>query len=199
MKTAKSIDSNSDSHKITKSMYTVQPKTKDELEKIIEDTIKEKGSNCDLNFIDTSLITDMSRLFMGSDFNGIISKWNVSNVRDMSGMFSENIYFEGDLSDWDVSNVEDMSTMFYATSFKGNLSKWNVSNVRYMGYMFAESEFNSDIHEWDVSNVINMDHMFYRSAFDKDVSEWDVSYGVCMDYMFKDSELEKTGTLPEWY
>ena len=35
---------------------TVQPKTKDELKKIIEDTIEEQGLNCDLSFIDTSLI-----------------------------------------------------------------------------------------------------------------------------------------------
>ena len=41
----------------------VQPKTKDELKKIIEDTIKEQGLNCDLNFIDTSKITDMRYLF----------------------------------------------------------------------------------------------------------------------------------------
>ena len=66
---------------------TVQPKTKDELKKIIEDTIKEQGFNCDLNFIDTSLIKDMSRLFSASKFNGDISKWDVSNVRDMSNMF----------------------------------------------------------------------------------------------------------------
>ena len=50
-------------------------KTKDELKKIIEDTIKEQGFNCGLNFIDTSLIEDMSRLFSGSKFNGDISKW----------------------------------------------------------------------------------------------------------------------------
>ena len=39
---------------------TVQPETRGELKKIIEDTIKEHGFNCDLNFIDTSLITNMS-------------------------------------------------------------------------------------------------------------------------------------------
>ena len=48
---------------------TVQPKTKDELKKIIEDTIKEQGLNCDLNFIDTSKITDMSYLFYNVKFN----------------------------------------------------------------------------------------------------------------------------------
>ena len=38
----------------------IQPKNKVELMKIIKDAIKEQGNNCDLNFIDTSKITDMS-------------------------------------------------------------------------------------------------------------------------------------------
>lgn len=66
---------------------TVQPETKDELKDIIEKTIKKEGNKCDLNFIDTSKIKDMSRLFYGSKFNGDISKWNISNVRNMEGMF----------------------------------------------------------------------------------------------------------------
>ena len=87
--------------------YTVQPKNKEELEQIIKDTIKEKGNNCDLNFIDTSLITDMSYLFANSKFNGDISEWDVSNVEDMTDMF-RNSNFNGDISKWNVSNVEDM-------------------------------------------------------------------------------------------
>ena len=89
---------------------TVQPKTKDELKKIIEDTIEEQGNNCDLNFIDTSLIDDMSELFFGSVFNGDISKWNVSNVRKMSYMFFRSD-FNGDISNWNVSNVKVMLYM----------------------------------------------------------------------------------------
>ena len=83
---------------------TVQPKTKDELKKIIADTIKEQGFNCDLNFIDTSKITDMSYLFYNVKFNGDISKWDVSKVEDMEGMFFYS-KFNGDISKWDVSNV----------------------------------------------------------------------------------------------
>ena len=90
---------------------TVQPKTKDELKKIIEDTIKEQGFNCDLNFIDTSLIKDMSAMFAESNFNGDISKWNVSNVENMKAMFADS-NFNGDISKWDVSNVRDMIYMF---------------------------------------------------------------------------------------
>ena len=77
----------------------VQPKTKDELKKIIEDTIKEQGNNCDLNFIDTSKITDMSMLFHRSKFNGDISKWDVSNVENMDGMFKHSP-LEGNEPDW---------------------------------------------------------------------------------------------------
>lgn len=42
---------------------TIQPKTKEKLKRIIDKTIKEKGNNANLNFINTSLITDMSELF----------------------------------------------------------------------------------------------------------------------------------------
>ena len=86
---------------------SVRPKTKDELKKIIEDTIKEQGFNCDLNFIDTSLIKDMCAMFSYSNFNGDISQWDVSNVRNMFCMFFKS-NFNGDISKWDVSKVEDM-------------------------------------------------------------------------------------------
>ena len=62
---------------------TVKPKKKSELIDIIEKTIVDEGYKCDLNFIDTSLIKDMRNLFSESNFNGDISKWNVSNVEDM--------------------------------------------------------------------------------------------------------------------
>lgn len=80
--------------------YTVRPKTKSELIKIIKSTIKEKGNNCDLNFIDTSLITDFNKLFDGcSRFNGDISKWDVSNVKNMNSMFKDSP-LEGNEPDW---------------------------------------------------------------------------------------------------
>ena len=52
----------------------VRPKNKKELEQIIKKEIKKNGKNCDLNFIDTSLIKDMSYLFSYSNFNGDISE-----------------------------------------------------------------------------------------------------------------------------
>ena len=64
---------------------------------------------------------------------GDISRWDVSNVTDMSGMFAEAENFNGDISRWDVSSVTDMSEMFAeAESFNGDISRWDVSNVNDM-------------------------------------------------------------------
>jgi hypothetical protein len=65
----------------------IRPRDKKELKEIILDTIKSDGLKADLNFIDTSGITDMSHLFSYSKFNGDISRWNTGNVLDMEGMF----------------------------------------------------------------------------------------------------------------
>ena len=104
---------------LRESQYTVRPKNKVELQQIILDTIKEEGPECDLNFIDTSRIDDMSYLFYKlKDFNGDISKWDVSNVVYMENMFCNAESFNGDISKWDVSNVRNMNYMFLnATAF----------------------------------------------------------------------------------
>ena len=142
-----------------KSKEKITPKDKDELKKIIEDTIKKEGNECDLNFIDTSKITEMVALFKYSQFNGDISKWDVSNVKNMSHMFAQSV-FNGDISKWDVSNVKNMSSMFLDSSFNGDISEWDVSSVEDMDKMFFWSNFNGDISNWDVSKVRTMVAIF---------------------------------------
>lgn len=161
-----------------------RPRTKDELVNIIKREIAEKGANCDLNFIDTSLITDMSRLFYNSAFDGNISGWDVSKVKDMSSMFMFS-RFTGDISDWDTSSVKDMRNMFYESKFDGDISGWDVSKVVDMGFMFYGSKFNGDISNWDVSNVKNMYEMFNNSSFNGDISGWNVGNVESMSDMFK--------------
>ena len=93
--------------------YNYQPKTKEELRKLIEERIKEEGNEVDLNDIDVSEITDMSDLFYDLDkFNGNISKWDVSNVTDMIGMFDSCENFNQDISKWNVSKVVYTDEMF---------------------------------------------------------------------------------------
>ena len=106
--------------------YNYHPKTKVELKQIVYKLIKERGNEADLNDIDTSEITDMSRLFYESTFNGNISNWDVSNVKNMYCMFRESSFTgeNGDISSWNVSNVKNMELMFNGTPLETNPPKW---------------------------------------------------------------------------
>ena len=63
----------------------VQPKNKAQLKSLIEYAFNH--NIYDLNFIDTSEITDMSNLFEDIRHNFDVSSWDVSNVTNMSAMF----------------------------------------------------------------------------------------------------------------
>ena len=136
---------------------------------------------CNLNWIDTSKITNMSYLFddfLMNQFCGDVSEWDVSNVRMFVNMFNLCEKFNCDLSKWDVHNAEKMNYMFgRCREFNSDISKWNVSKVLDMSGMFSWcTSFNQDLSSWDVSNVKDMSYMFSNAAkFNQNISCWDVS------------------------
>ncbi len=77
---------------------------------------------------------------------------DLSNVKNMRGMFLNCFSFNQDLSSWDVSNVTDMLQMFCScSSFNQDLSSWDVSNVTNMSSMFSDcSAFNQNLGSWNL-------------------------------------------------
>ena len=115
-------------NKDSKNKYNYFPKDKYELRYLIENLLQIRGKDANLNDIDVSNITDMSYLFnvFNSNihsFNGDISLWDVSNVKDMEGMFAVS-KFNGDISKWDVSNVTNMNNMFKNCPLEKNPPAW---------------------------------------------------------------------------
>jgi surface protein len=129
--------------KIGVSIY--KPKNDEEFRRLVRYWIGLFGYNCSLNWIDTSEITNMEDL-LNEKFYGDISKWNVSNVTTMRGLFDGCTKFNCDISQWDVSKVTDFGCMFRnCKKFNQDLSNWDVSNVTIMRGMFQGSKFNGDI------------------------------------------------------
>ena len=97
-----------------------------------------------------------------------ISKWNISNVKDMSYMFNGCKSLESlpDISQWKTSKVKDMSFIFNGCKSLVSLpdiSKWDTSNVLDMSYMFNECSLLvslPDISKWNTSNVLDMCKIF---------------------------------------
>lgn len=114
------------------------------IQDIVNDGLRRYGRRADLNYIDVSIVTDMSYLFYNVDFNGDVSKWNTSNVRYMYSMF-ELSTFNGKVSSWDISKVIDMS------------------------HMFAESNFNRSINRWDLRHIKKID-MLFNTHYDKEIT-----------------------------
>ena len=168
--------------KLSKKQYQYFPKTREELDDLLDQLLKERGWEADLNDINVYNITDMSGLFAKhrnsiykfkynknynfSEFNGDISGWNVSNVTDMRGMFCGCEKFESKgLENWDVSNVTDMRWMFQrCENFEGKeLENWDVLNVTRMNGMFLScKKLNCNLSKWDVSNVEYYDNIFLK-------------------------------------
>ena len=173
-----------------------QPKNRTELKTAVDEWIQDSKSATstygEINTWDTSLITNMSRLFQDYEtFNGDISDWDVSSVTNMKYMFWEASAFNQDISSWDTSSVTTMAGTFsLATNFDQDIGNWDVSSVTDMRGTFQASYFNQDISNWDVSNVTDMSFMFNLAGyFNQNISNWDVSNVTNMEYMFVDTAL----------
>lgn len=135
-----------------------------------------------------SNVEEMTGMFSNAtSINQPIGHWNLSQVVDISGMFANATSFNQPLDSWDVSSVEMMNgTFFSATNFNQSLANWNVSNVNSMTTMFmGASSFNQNLETWSVSNVTNMEGMFAEaSSFNQPLETWDMSQVTVTSGMF---------------
>ena len=187
---------------LNKKEYKYFPQSKKELKDIINKLLDERGLDAYLNDIDTSRITDLSYLFANiKDIQNIdISEWDVSNVRDMGGMFSDCIEFNCDLSKWNVKELLYAGSMFcYCKKFDSDLSQWNTKKLTSADWMFAYCKnFNSDLSKWKTNNLYDISYMFCGcKKFNCDLSNWNTNNLKEMTNTFKGCIALKK--IPKWY
>ena len=182
--------------------FEYHPKTKQELFDNINELVE--NNIYDFNCIDTSEITDMSDLFYDSKFeetNIDVSEWDVSNVKNMKGMFKDCENFDCDVSNWNVSNVKYMQFMFdNCTDFEGKgLEKWSLDNAEYMSNMFEYCEnFDCDVSNWKMSKAETIEYMFsYCVNFTgKGLNKWKLTPETKINKALDHCNINK---LPSWY
>ena len=111
--------------------------------------------------------TNMSNAFRGCTNLQIIASDapDLSQCRNMIGMFDACSSMNSNIDHWDVSNIERMEFLFQgASSFNQSLCSWNTSNVTKMNGMFEDAtSFDQDLSCWSYSNVTDMSDMFRNS------------------------------------
>lgn len=106
----------------------------------------------------------MRDMFKGSDFKGDLTQWDVSKVRDFSGMFENVKGLSCDLSTWNTKNMTRIDRMFKGTGFSGDLGNWNTSNLVSANSAFESVGDVSGLERWDITCVRNMDRMFNETS-----------------------------------
>ena len=121
-----------------------------------------------LGHLNTSQVTDMSRMFGGckSLTSLDLSSFDTSKVEKMEGMFSGCSSLTAlDLSYFNTSQVTSMSSMFSSCSSLPSLdlSSFDTSKVENMSEMFrgCSSLTSLDLSSFDTSNVTHMSGMFF--------------------------------------
>ena len=123
-----------------------------------------------------------------------ISKWNTTNVEDMSFMFYQCNLLKTlpNINKFETKKVNNMRYMFYgcySLNSLSNIDDWDISSVTNMNSMFnncCSLKSIPDISKWNTKNVADMNYMFFNclSLESLNISKWDVRNVTDMDHMF---------------
>ena len=130
-------------------------------------------------------------MFKGaSKFNSDISKWDVSNVKDMSEMFYKAEKFNSDFSNWDINDKIKISSLCLEncpknfTIPKDENGKYKPKKALALYYLVRNK--NIALKDIDTSEITNMSELFKNSDRQdfSGIERWDVSKVQYMSEMF---------------
>lgn len=158
-------------------------------------------SSVDFVEIDTTLVTNMRRMFYGCrNLQTLdVSKFKTDKVTDMCAMFAYCTTIEAlDLSNLDTTKVTDMESMFQTCVSLTylNVSSFDTSCVKDMNHMFYECKSLSylNVSNFNTGNVTDMNSMFAfcEHIWTLDVSNFDTANVTNLSHMFEQCHAVQT-------
>ena len=135
----------------------------------------------------------------GPEYYGNPNTWDTSLITDLSFLFYEKTQENHpDISTWNVFNVTNMQGTFSNSTFNGELNKWNVENVTDFSYCFANNVvFNQPLSRWNTQDATTLKYMFYNAwSFNQTINRA-VQYSA-IDKIFPTYPNPQNGTKIDW-
>lgn len=138
-----------------------------------------------LNWLNVSEVTDFSNAFYGLQYNGDISKWDMSNATNINSMFMYS-NFSGDISEWNMTSVQNADFLFAYSTFNSDVSKWSMPNLKSIKYLFYNNNiFNFNISGWCPQRIRYAKNAFPEKQIFKDsIKTWNFSSCKDIDELF---------------
>ena len=165
--------------------YIILPANKPSGYKIVNLNVKGVATNGDYLTSCQDMFRNNPSLYLELDY------LDTSNVTDMSHMFRDSKATTLDLSSFDTSKVTNMNAMFFGSQATTlDLSSFDTSKVTIMYYMFDSCQATTlDLSSFDTSKLTNLTNMFQNSrATTLDLSSFDTSKVTTMSNMFRNSQ-----------
>ncbi|WP_434335547.1 BspA family leucine-rich repeat surface protein [Mycoplasma leachii] len=130
-------------------------------------------------------VENIEGIFLESYINMNLNNWKTSNVKNMKKAFYGSSFCCGDISKWDTSEVIDMSEMFsnIRHTIKLDLSTKRTSKTGHHDFDRRQNSYQIKWTAWDVSKVKTMKNMFAGSWFSGSLDTWNV-VGIIDEYNF---------------
>ena len=177
-------------------------KSKKQLLNIIDSLSQISPNDIDLNWIDISGLTDLTRVFSKiKNLNIDCSEWDTRHVEKFNYIFSFSSNTTVKANNWQFDSAKEFDGMFYmckTINVEIDAEQWNSENVKSMTNMFAYCSNQNLLHyatKLDISGCQNFSAMFADSKCDEDLSSWEIPNNLPGAFTEKTMNTYGTGSM----
>lgn len=151
-------------------------------------------NDIDLNWIDISNLTDLTRVFAKlKNLNIDCAKWDTRHVEKFNYIFAFSSNTNIKANNWQFDSAKEFDGMFYMCKKTMNVEidaeHWNSENVETMKNMFHGCTNQNLLHyasKLDIENCVGFEKMFRHSNCKEDLSSWEISNNLSKTFDISD-------------